>query len=234
MLVTPEPRCSALPVRFNRPAATLTYAASGLPTGLPCSTHPNPWPLVRFTVRVQVMPLSSLGPNTFVSPWPGRSVPPVATASTTGVRNFVTRSFRPLIVSRVLARYSGGFDRSCEVMPFDSVRNVAPSVGAPVISIDWPRTSGVEAANSFAAPPQAAASAREEQSKILFMEFVLLCGSGSSNPSDTPEDKFWKGPRSTGFFARNDSQDGGRVGGAAIFRLRSVQDRTIRAGGVRA
>src|SRR3954447_20754504 len=67
MLVTPEPRCSALPVRFNRPAATLTYAVSGLPTGLPCSTHPNPWPLVRFTVRLQVTPLSSVGPNTLVS-----------------------------------------------------------------------------------------------------------------------------------------------------------------------
>src|SRR4051812_16857448 len=209
MLVTPEPRCSALPVRFNRPAATLTYAVSGLPTGLPCSTHPNPWPLVRFTVRLQVTPLSSVGPNTLVSRRPGRSVPAVATASTTGGRNFFTRSFRPLIVSRVLARYPGGFDRSCELTPFDSVRNAAPSVCAPVISIDWPRTSGVDAANSSPALPQAAARARVVQSRILFMELVLLCGSGSPDPSDTVEDRFWKGPRSTGFFARSRSQDGG-------------------------
>src|SRR4051812_40015421 len=123
MLVTPEPRCSALPVRFNRPAATLTYAASGLPTGLPCSTHPNPWPLVRFTVRVQVMPLSSLGPNTFVSRWPGRSVPAVATASTTGGRDFFTRAFRPLLVSRGFAGDSGGVGRVFGLTPVDSVRN---------------------------------------------------------------------------------------------------------------
>src|SRR3954463_1626872 len=219
MLVTPEPRGSALPVRFNRPAATLTYAVSGLPTGLPCSTHPNPWPLVRFTVRLQVTPLSSVGPNTLVSRRPGRSVPAVATALTTGVRNFVTRSFRPLIVSRVLARYSGGFDRSCELTPFDSVRNVAPSVCAPVISIDWPRTSGVEAANSSPALPQAAARASAVQSRILFMELVLLCGSGSPDPSDTVEDRFSKGPRSTEFFSPTASQDAGRVGRAAIFSV---------------
>src|SRR5205823_8011646 len=89
------------------------------------------------------------------------------------------RSFRPLIAARVLARYSGGLERSCEVTPDDSCRKVAPSADVPASSIDWPRTSGVEAANSLTEPQAAARANAGMNSRIFFFIRIVLQFQGS-------------------------------------------------------